>query len=143
MIFKGLGLPEEWEWMRERTHIIMCEDSEGLVVYDETGKILACCVADSFTVDGCCVHFAIDNPLVIRRGFFEAIARHLYIDRGRRRLWGMVPDNNDKAFKLDKKIGFTEVARIPNAIQEGIGYIIMELRREDCRWLPEELREAA
>jgi hypothetical protein len=54
-----------------------------------------------------------------------------------------VPSNNEKALKLDRHIGFKEVARIPNAVAEGVDYIVMCMEKSECRWLPEELREAA
>jgi hypothetical protein len=71
--FFPLELPHEWEWVRQRTHVIACEDSQGIVVYDNNG-IAAIAVLDSFTVDGCCVHLAIDNPLAIRHGLFSEVA---------------------------------------------------------------------
>ena len=140
--FKPLTTQEEWQWFKQRTPVIACEDSQGIVAFDERG-IQAVCVADSFSVDACNVHFAIDSPMVIRRGFLHEIARHLFCVCNRNRIFGLVPDNNEKAIKLDKHIGFTEVARVPRALSKNIGYVVMVLEKEDCRWLPEELREAA
>ena len=142
MKFLPLRLPHEWEWVRQRTHVIACEDSQGIVVYDNNG-IAAVAVLDSFTVDGCCVHLAIDNPLAIRHGLFSEVARHAFHACGRKRVFGLVPSNNEKALKLDRHIGFTEVARIPNAVAEGVDYIVMCMEKSECRWLPEELREVA
>jgi L-amino acid N-acyltransferase YncA len=132
----------EWSWFKERTHVIRCEDTQGICAYMD-GNLAAMAVFDSFTVDSCSVHLAIDNPMVLRHGFLEAIAYHAYIVCGRTRLFGLVPDNNKRALKLDKHIGFKEVARIPHAVSENVGYIVMELHRRDCRFLPEEVREAA
>lgn len=142
MKFFPLELPHEWDWMRRRTHLIACEDSKGIVVYDNNG-IAAIAVFDSFTVDGCSVHLAIDNPLAIRHGLFSEVARHAFHACGRKRVFGLVPSNNEKALKLDRHIGFKEVARIPNAVAEGVDYIVMCMEKSECRWLPEELREAA
>lgn len=105
--------------------------------------IAAMAVFDSFTVDACSVHLAVDNPMVLRHGLFEAIAFHLFEICGRTRIFGLVPDNNAKALKLDEHIGFKEVARIPHAVSEDVGYVVLELHKRDCRFLPEELREAA
>jgi hypothetical protein len=49
-------------------------------------------------------------------------------------MFGLVPDNNARAVALDKRIGFTEVARVPHAVSEDVGYIIMVLHKDDCRW---------
>jgi RimJ/RimL family protein N-acetyltransferase len=114
------------------------------VAYDEDGVIQAIAVFDSFTVDACSVHFAIDNPFVIRHGFLHEIARHLFIDCGRERIFGLVPSDNEKALKLDQHIGMEPVARIPDAMKRGVDYVVMRMNKEDCRWLPKvELKEAA
>ena len=104
--------------------------------------IQAIAVFDSFTVDACSVHFAIDNPFVIKHGFLNEIARHLFIQCGRKRIFGLVPSNNEKALKLDKHIGMEEVARIPDAVKEGVDYIVMRMDKESCRWI-EQNKEAA
>lgn len=143
MIFAPLTTAEEWAWFKERAHVIACEDSQGIVVYDDAQNIAAMAVFDSFTVDGCSVHLAIDNPFAIRHGLFSEVARHAFVACGRKRMFGLVPSNNAKALKLDRHIGFTEVARIPNAVAEGVDYIVMCLEKADCRWLTEEMREAA
>jgi hypothetical protein len=62
---------------------------------------------------------------------------------GKERMFGLVPANNAKALKLNKNIGFRAVAEVPDALDDGIGYIIMRLDKQDCRFLPEELKEAA
>jgi len=131
--FKPMTTQEEWFWFKERTHVIFCEDSQGIVAFDRRG-VQAVCVFDSFSVDACNVHFAIDNPFVIRAGFFTAVADHAYETCKRTRMFGLVPDNNQKAFDIDKKIGFTEIARVPHALSEGVGYIVMSLHKDDCRW---------
>lgn len=141
--FKPLTEVEEWDWIWSRAYPIACSDTQGLVAYDEDGNILAGAVFDSFTADGCSVHFAIDNPLVIRRGFLHEIARHLFIACGRNRIFGLVPANNHKALKFDTHLGMKEVARIPHGYQEDIDYIVLCMEKRECRWLPEELREAA
>jgi len=142
-MFKPLTEPYDWDWVEKRTSLIACADSGGLVAYDEKGVVHAVCVWDSFTVDACSVHFAIDNPFVIRHGFLHEIARHTFITCNRKRIFGLVPSTNEKARKLDIHIGFREVARIPDAVKEGVDYIVLRMDKADCRWLSEEMREAA
>ena len=142
IMFKPLDMPREWDYLKEKAHVIACEDSQGLVATDEMGRIHAVAAFDSFTVDACSVHFAISNPLVIRRGFLGEIARHLFIECGRSRIFGLVPSNNSRALKFDKHIGMREVARVPDAVAEGIDYIVMRMDKEECRWINQQ-REAA
>jgi hypothetical protein len=142
IMFTALTQPNEWSWIRKKTNIHVMEDSQGIVAYQD-GKIKACCVFDSIGQDSCNVHFAIDNPMVIRAGFFREIAEHVYITMGLKRMFGMVPSNNVKAYKLDKKIGFTEVALVPDGHSDGVDYHIMRMDKADCRWLADEYKEEA
>ncbi len=139
--FRALTEPKDWDWVRKRAHPIACEDSGGLVAYDDRG-IQAVCVWDSFTVDACSVHVAIDNPFVIRAGFFMEIARHLFVTCGRERIFGLVPANNEKALKLDLHMGFREVARVPEGYAKDIDYIVMRMDKDTNRWLNKEKRAA-
>lgn len=132
----------EWEWMRKRASVLACEDTQGIVVYQDD-EIIAACVADSFTVDACCVHLAIEKPIALRRGFLQEIARHLFITCGRNRIFGFVPSTNTKALKLDKHIGMVEVARIPNALNKGVDIVVLCMEKEACPWLPAQQKEAA
>lgn len=134
---------EDWQWFKERTSVIRMEDTMGMVAYEDTRLgILAVCVADSFGPDNCNVHLAIDNPLVIRRGFLNEIANWLFVQNKRARLFGLVPSNNSKAERFNKHIGWEEIARVPNAVAEGVDYIVVEMHRDTCRWL-KNVRRAA
>ena len=142
MEFKPLLEENEWIWVRDSAHVIRCEDTQGIVAYDGRG-IQAIAVFDSFTVDACNVHFAIHNPFVIRSGFLVQIAIHLFVTCGRNRIFGLVPSTNKKALKLDTHIGMKEVTRVPDALAKGVDYVVLRMNKDECRWLPEELREAA
>lgn len=141
--FKALDKQHEWEWVRQRAKPMQVEDSQGIVAYDDAGKIAGIVVMDSWTSSGCQAHFAIDNPMCIRRGLFREVAVHVHIACGRRYIFGLIPADNEKAYKFDLKMGFEEVARVPDGYDEGVDYIVVRLAREDNRWLPEEFREEA
>ncbi len=143
MRFAPLTTPDEWQWVKSRCHQFAMEDSQGIIAYDDNDEICAGAVFDTFTVDSCCAHIAVDRPIAIRRGFLHEIARHLFIVCGRKRIFGQVPSTNEKALKFDLHIGFEEVARIPDSIATGVDTIIIRMDKEGCRWLPEELRRAA
>ena len=135
MIFKALTENYEWAWMRKRACPLRCEDTQGLVAYDEQGKIVAVAAFDGFTDDSCNAHVAIDNALVIRAGFLNEVFRHLFVVCDLKRVFGLVPANNRKALNFDLKIGFTEVARIPDGFETGVDYAVVRLDKEDCRWI--------
>ena len=142
--FKPLTRPDEWTWVSERAYPMQAADTQGIVAYDDTtGKIAGIVVMDSWTASGCQAHFAIDNPMCIRRGLFSEVAHHVHVVCGRKYIFGLIPADNDRAYKFDLKMGFKEVARVPDGYAEGVDYIVVRMSREENRWLPEELREEA
>lgn len=132
----------EWEWFREKTHVLRCEDTQGIVAYDASG-IAGMVVFDTFTPRSCNVHMAIVRPACIKAGLFRETAIYGFHTRGKDRFFGLVPSNNQRALKLNRHIGFREVAHVPDALDDGIGYVVMRLDKADCRFLPAELKEAA
>lgn len=140
--FKPLTEEHEWKWIWERAHPMAVKDTQGIVAYDDaTGKIAAIVVMDSWTPSGCQTHFAIDNPMAIKRGLFREVAIHIHVVCDRRYIFGLIPANNDAAHKFDLKMGFEEVARIPEGYDIGVDYIVVRLAKEDNRWLPDEFKE--
>jgi RimJ/RimL family protein N-acetyltransferase len=143
MILASLSSKAEWDWFKTRTSVILCEDMQGIVAYDDQAqRILGVCVADSFGPDNCNVHIAIDNPAVIRRGFLNEISGWLFLGLNRKRIFGPVPSNNSRARKFFEHIGFTEVAVIPDAVKEGVDYVIYRMDKAGCRWIAPQ-KEAA
>jgi hypothetical protein len=142
--FKPLDAPVEWQWIMERAQPMAVKDTQGIVAYeDSTGDIAGIVVMDSWTPSGCQTHFAIDNPMAIRAGLFREVAIHIHYTCGRRYIFGLIPANNEKAHKFDLKMGFKEVARVPDGFAEGIDYIVVRMAREDNRWLPDEYKQEA
>lgn len=135
--FKPLTEKYEWDWIFERACPLWCKDTQGIVAYDENGNIQAVTVMDSWTDNACQVHFAIDKPLVIKHGFLNECFRHVFITCKRKRVFGLIPSDNDRAHKLDLHIGFTEVARIPHGYSEEVDYIVVGMPKDECRWLAE------
>ncbi len=142
--FKPLTTEAEWDWIMQRAHPMRVKDSQGIVAYESTtGKIAAIVIMDSWTPSGCQTHFAIDNPIAIRRGLFREVAIHIHITSGRRYIFGLIPANNEYAHRFDLKMGFVEVARIPEGYDIGVDYIVVRLAKEDNRWLPREFKKEA
>jgi RimJ/RimL family protein N-acetyltransferase len=132
----------EWQWLKDQAGTRRCEDTQGIVAY-KNDQIAAVAVFDTFSNTGCNVHWAIEDPMVLRHGFLEEMFGHLFLTLKRTRIFGHVPSDNEKSLKLCRHLGMREVARIPHGAGEGVDYIIMEMTRDKCRWIPEELREAA
>ena len=141
--FKPLNHPDEWQWIMDRAHPMAVKDTQGIVAYEDSGKIAGIVVMDSWTPSGCQTHFAIDNPLCIRAGLFREVAVHIHHTCGRRYIFGLIPANNEKAHRFDLKMGFKEVARVPEGYDIGVDYIVVRMSREENPWLPDEYKVEA
>ena len=142
MRFTRLTKPEEWNWFTKRTYATRSSDTQGIVAYDDTDKIVAVTVFDTFTVDSCCVHLAIDNPIVIRRGFLNILFEHAFIVCDRDRMFASVVGTNKKSINFIKRIGGWEVTRIPDGYAKGVDTVIMRMDRDGCRWINIDERAA-
>lgn len=146
MKFKALTTQEEWKWLDKRASPTRDEFSQGIVAYDDKGKICAAFLACGFSHDGCEVHLAIDNPMAIRRGFLHECLGYIFNTRSRKRAFGLVPSDNAKALKFNRHIGFSEVARIPDGYATGVDYVVMRMEAEGNPWVtikqPQEIKAA-
>jgi hypothetical protein len=121
------------------------QTTTGMVAYDDnTAETVAIFLCEGWTKTSVQVHQVIINPMVLRHGFFEECARYVFTIAARKTMYGLVPSNNAKALSVNEKIGFTEIAILEDAYDEGIDYILMELKRDNCNFwvLPEELKVA-
>lgn len=125
---------EAWNWSAKRANPIWCADTTGFYVRGKDGEIAACVIFDSWSHNSVNIHMSIDNPMVLRHGLLDEIARFVYTEAGRGVIIGLVPGDNAKALKLNKHIGLKEVHRIRDGYKVGVDMVIMELRKEDCRY---------
>ena len=121
---------------------VLMENTKG-IVGEMNGKMACAAVFDSWAHTSVCVHQLILNPFCIRHGFFEEVAKYVYVQADRAIMYGLVRSSNKKAIKLDLNIGFTEIARLKDGVMFGEDLVILELKKEDCRFLPKDYREAA
>lgn len=133
--FYPLKISEDWALAKQRIDLLLVEDSKGIVAKNENMEIQAMAIFDTWTHNSVQVHMIIENPMVLRHGFLTEIADYVFYTCERGILYGLVPSNNEKALKLDKHIGFSEICRLKDAVMKGIDMVILELRKEDCRWL--------
>lgn len=127
----------DWAWVRERLPVLRVEDTGGLVAFSiATGELQAACMWDNWTKTTVQVHLLIVNKMVLRKGFIEEIADYLFNHCNRKAIYGFVPGDNLKALKVDLNLGFTVKSVLEDGIDEGIDYLLLELKKENCRHLP-------
>jgi RimJ/RimL family protein N-acetyltransferase len=123
----------DWGWVCEQVPILRVEDTGGLVAFNEdTSELLGACIWDNWTKNSVQCHFILTNPIVVKHGFIGEITDYIFNHQGKRFIYGLVPADNEKALKINKKFGFTEKTRLTDAWADGVDYVLMELKRENC-----------
>jgi len=134
--------PSDLLTVRQHMPYAATETTRGIVAYDiDTAETLAIFLMDGWTQTAAQVHQVILKTMVIRHGWFEEVARFMYSTAGRKKVYATVPDNHSRALSLNEKIGFEQVARLNDAWDEGVDYLVLEMTRENCKyWVPDKLR---
>lgn len=124
------------EWITERANLIPISDVRGIAAESDTGEILGVCAMDTWTDGSVRLHIAIDNPVCMKNYIMiKEVFNYIFNTAGRLTAVGFVPGNNEKALRFDKKLGFKELARIKDGCRKGVDTVILELRKDDCKWI--------
>lgn len=136
--------PMDYPFIKELLPLAITTDTTGIVASNtDNGEVLAIFVCQDWTPTSVQVHQTILNPMVLRHGYFEECAYYIFTLAGRLKMYGLVPDNNKKALSVNEKIGFKEIARLEDACDVGVDYILMELKRDECvYWKPASQKAA-
>jgi RimJ/RimL family protein N-acetyltransferase len=133
----------DWGWCNLQVGIKRCEDTDGIMAIDlDTNTTVGACIMDNWTANSVQCHFMLTTPLVLKHGFLDLCFDFMFNIMGVSRVYGMVPANNDKAVKFNTHIGFTEKARMDEAFEKGVDYLLMELKQENCLHLPKQVKAA-
>lgn len=99
-----------------------------------SGEIVGVVAFDNWTATSAMGHVALAKPIAARP-LLDAAFHYFFEEAGRLVMVGMVNAANTKAMRLDKHLGFREVGRIRDGAGKGADMVMMELRKEDCRYL--------
>ncbi len=114
----------------------ICEQTGGAFWRDKNGLIMGLAIYENWTQNSVQMHYALPNPMVLRRGFLQRICHFVFNTAGRKLIIGITPSDNARALALNARIGFRETHRIRDGEQDGVDSVIQELRRVDAaRWL--------
>ena len=129
------------KWAKLLVEMVLCEDTKGIVA-ERNNVPIGVIILDSWTHNSVQCHIGVTDPLCLTKIPY-IVAEYVFITAGRKMLIGLTPSNKEKAIRLNKHFGFTEITRIPDAYADGIDYIIYQMKKEDCKYLPKEVRKAA
>ena len=133
--FKSFDTEQEWKWFHLYVPTPWAYDARGLIAYRD-GTPIAGCVMQNFCAGSVEVHQAILKPTVLRHGWLELVA-DVALANNRGSMYSLVSEDNEKALKLNKHIGFRETGRIPDGDHPGVDLVLLVLPRDECRYLKE------
>ena len=130
--------PSDWGWVNTQVGILRCEDTTGIMAIDaEKNETVGACIMDNWTQNSVQCHFMVTSPFVLRHGLLECCFGFMFGTQNVKYVYGLVPANNIKSVKFTKHIGFTIKTRLDEAYEDGVDYLLMELKRENCRFMPQ------
>ena len=134
--FRAFHGPSDWGWVNKQVGILRVEDTSGIMAIDsEKDTTVGAAIFDNWTANSVQTHFMVSSPLVLKRGFMQEVYDYVFQHKKMLYMYGLVPGDNEKAIKLNKHMGWTERTRLPEAYAPGIDYILMELKKENCKYL--------
>lgn len=137
--YRNIQSDDDWNWIKTRANPILTEGTTGIIAVDtEVNEIVAMAAFDNWTENSVQMHMAIDRPTILRHGFLEEIGNYVYNTCEKGIILATVPANNPKAVKLDTHIGMDVVYRVKDGFKKGVDYLLLELRKENCRWIKQE-----
>jgi hypothetical protein len=125
--------PIIWEWMSKQTQIPWSTDLRTIAAIRDDGEIAAAVAFGSWTADSCFIHVAFDTPHSLTKDLLKATFEYPFKSIGVKAIYGLTPKDLDKAIRFNKKIGFKQIA-------ETVDCVLLEMRREDCRYIKETLQ---
>ena len=132
-----------WPWLVSRANLVPDGQFRAIEAVDEaSGKILAAVGYDGWMDNACCMHVALDHPSAGRYVLRPAF-RIPFVELGLGVVVAKVVSTNVRALALDKALGFKVVGVGRDWIRPGVDLVVMEMRREDCRWLLSRPKRAA
>ena len=127
----------DWGWINQQVGIKQCEDTNGIMAIDsDKNATVGACVMDNWTANSVQCHFMLTDPLILKHQFLECCFDFMFNTCDVNKIYGLVPANNEKAVKFNTHLGFTIKSRLEEAFEDGVDYLLMELKREDCLHLP-------
>ena len=132
----------EYGWLVERAGCDITPGFKAIKAVDEQGRIHGMVGYGSWTANAVVMHIALENPACLR-ALLKWAFRYPFEQCGRGVALATVRAANHRSAALCRHAGFQEVFRIRDGVERGEDMILFEMRRENCRWIPEEIRKAA
>ena len=120
-------------WASKILDIPLPYDSQciGNVLSNELRAVVVFC---NFQGKSCQMHIASSGSHWMTKDFLKIAFDYPFNKLKLKVIIGVVPGNNEKALKLDRHLGFKEIADIADAHKDG-NLVLLTMRPEYCKWL--------
>lgn len=126
--------PSDFPWIVARTQCALTPGARAVKAVDTTGAIRGMVLYDGWTLNACQAHMAVDSPIVWRHLLGPAFA-YPFLEAGRGVILATIPSHNTRSVRLARHFGFSDVARIRDGWAPGDDLFVLQMRREECRFL--------
>lgn len=130
--------PDRLPWLCERAGCQLSPGLRGIEAVDGKGAIRGAVGFDGWLGNAAQMHIALESPAALRALLRPAFS-YLYGFAGKDIALGVVPSHNHRALRLDTHVGFRVAYRLKDGFAPGDDMILLELRKEDCRYWKESV----
>lgn len=118
-------------------------DQRAILWVDPNTRDVEWCVGyNAFVGKTCQMHVVNLKGKSTPRTLICAAFEYAFKTAEREVVFGVLNSANPHAVEYDKKLGFEEVYRIPGVHDDGGDIVLLQMRRDECRWI-KELKHAA
>lgn len=144
IIIRNLNINKDWRYVQAHMSMHMVDDTCGIVAVDAiTDERYAVLVFDTFTPNSVRCAWAVPRPIALKYDFLGVGFRAMFLGAGKEYMHGIVSAENEKSLRLSKRMGFVEKTRLKGHFGNGIDGIFMELHRDNCQFINQQLEKVA
>lgn len=131
------------KWVTEKAGGRYTKGATGIGIIKD-GKLEVGIMYDGFTGRGGSILMSsrCDNPKATSKWFYWAIFDYPFNQLGVKRCNVLVHENNERALKLNIKLGFVRDTVIKDYFPDGDA-VLLAMYKKDCRWLKESRNDKA
>lgn len=120
-------------WAEKMLNLPLPDDARclGQVLNGELRAVVVYC---NFQGKSCQTHICGTRSHWLSKGFLLAMFDYPFKKLGLKVILGVISGNNKKSLKLSRKLGFVDIATIPDAHNDG-DLVILTMRPHECKWL--------
>lgn len=125
---------EELSYIVAATSCALTPGARAIAAKDAAGAVRGMVAYDCWTESAVCAHMAVDTPIVWR-SLLPACFTYPFVECDRRVLLGVIPHHNRASWTMAQRLGFTVKHVVRDGWALGDDLLLLELRRDDCRYL--------